>query len=191
MGMAQAQPADPAACTCAVAIETNGWCEAHQLGYVGSVKIRSFRLYEALDAHGHLIDLDAVECPACRQAIATEGFCDEHGTGFVGGQAYFSRLTYHLAKGEKRRLTDITCPICRKNAGSHGWCDKCQLGMVGHVAIKGRRDWEHVAKALAMLGAANEAAARCEICATAIALDGYCPVCQVYYKDGKAVPPAR
>ena len=185
-GITSAQAVD---CTCAAAIETNGWCEAHQLGYVGSIEITSSKLYDALDAHGHVLDPQAMECAACRAAFATGGFCEEHRIGFVNRLGYFSRLTYHLAKGEKRSLSDVTCPVCRENAVTYGWCEACEVGMVGNVAIKGRSDWAHVAKALGMLEAAIAASSRCETCATAIALDGYCPFCQIYYKDGKPVPP--
>jgi hypothetical protein len=181
--------ATAAPCTCDVAIETNGWCEAHQLGFVGSIEIESYKLWEALDAHGHLLDPKNFECAACREAFATGGICAEHRLGFVDGLGYFSRLTYHLAKGKKRPLAGITCPACRRNALEHGWCEEHGLGMVGNIAIEGRSDWDHVAKAIGMLEAAIAAAPRCETCATAIALDGYCPFHQMDYRDGKAVPP--
>jgi hypothetical protein len=190
----QAEPqtsafASAAACTCDVARETNGWCEAHQVGYLGPIEVESFKLHEALDAHGHVMDPQSMECAACREAFATGGFCEEHRIGFVGGLGYFSPLTYHLARGQRRELAEIDCPVCRRNALDQGWCETCQTGMVGNVAIAGRESWERVERALARLRAAIEVSSRCEICATALALDGYCPLCQIWYKDGKAVPP--
>jgi rubrerythrin len=182
--------ATPEGCTCSFARETDGWCAVHGVGYVGLVEIRSQRLYEALDAHGHDLDLSTFECPACRRAIEEDGFCEEHRIGFVAGQAYFSALSYQLARGDKVRIADITCPTCRENARSRGWCERHQVGMVGHVAIRSKRDYERVATTLGILEKANVEAPRCEYCAVAMVFDGYCPVCKASYKDGKRVPAA-
>ncbi len=175
-----------APCTCAVAKATNGWCDRHALGYVANVEIRSKVLYETLDAHGHVLDLSTFACPSCRNAIESEGFCEEHRVGFVHGLAYFSRLTYELARAETSDTNKITCRICRKNAETHGWCPKCKLGRVGHFAIRDERAYQHVAKAVDILVAANEAVARCEMCAVAMVTDTTCPLCRITYKDGRA-----
>ena len=42
-------------CTCAEARSVNGWCEAHAVGYVAGLEIRSAELFEALDTHGHFM----------------------------------------------------------------------------------------------------------------------------------------
>jgi len=175
-----------------VILENDGWCTVHGIGYIGGVEVQSETLYSAMDAHGHTVDLSTFVCPGCRKAIAEQGFCEEHNIGFVRGQAYFSFLTYQLARGEKRRIADITCPVCRENAAGRGWCEKHQIGMVGRVAIRGRRDYDRVARMLERLELANGEARRCETCAVALALDGYCPFCKRTYQDGKWLesPPA-
>lgn len=183
----EAAPA-PESCTCAAAKTTHGWCEAHALGYVAAVEVRSRLLYDALDAHGHTLDLDTFQCASCKKAIASDGFCEEHRVGFVDRQGYFSRLTYELARGENRDPSSISCRACRKNSGSLGWCEKHGVGMVGSVAIKDRQAYDHAAKAVDILETANQAAKRCEHCAVAMVTDTQCPVCRITYKDGKPIP---
>src|SRR6058998_539955 len=87
-----------APCTCGDAKGMSGWCERHGIGYVGSVKIRSWLLYEIMDAHGHTLGVGTFLCPQCQKAIDTDEFCEEHKIGFVGRKAYFSRLTFELAR---------------------------------------------------------------------------------------------
>lgn len=180
-----AVPSATGTCTCEVAIENNGWCELHRVGYVGSVAIRSEWLFEALDAHGHDVDLTTFHCDSCRKAIESNGFCEQHRVGFVDGQAYFSKLTHHLARGKRRQLSGIRCPACRKHATSHGWCDACGSGWVGTVEIENRQDYDELTEALRILQLAIEAAERCEHCAVAIVTDTTCPVCRITYREGE------
>ena len=175
----------PSGCTCAVAVETGGWCDVHELGYVGPVEIRSKLLYHALDAHGHQVDRGSFQCDSCQAGVASDGYCDRHGIGFVEGQAYFSHLAYHLAKGQRVSKSEITCPACRRNAEDHGWCEAHGVGMVGPIRIGDTTEFEHVAEAIRRLQAANEIAKRCEHCAVASVTDTTCPVCRIAYEDGK------
>ena len=183
-----AAPPGAAECTCDAAMETGGWCHAHEVGYVGSVPVKSKWLFDALDAHGHDVDLSTFQCSSCQEAIESDGFCELHRVGFVAGQAYFSKLTHHLARGEHREVSEIACPVCRKNAEAHGWCDEHQVGMIGPVEIKDRQEFEELLKAIHILHIANEASERCEHCAVAIITDTRCPFCKISYKDGKEVP---
>jgi hypothetical protein len=187
LGLSAAR-AEAGLCTCATARGTNGWCELHELGFVGGVKVTSRWLYEAADAHGHDVDTSTFICPTCQSAIATNGFCDAHRIGFVDRRAYFSRLTYELAKGRIRPAASITCPTCRKNSETFGWCAKSKVGMVGEVAIANKRDFDTAVGALKIFMIANQAAARCRYCAVAIITDTECPVCKITYKNGKALP---
>src|SRR5262245_48714353 len=75
-------------CTCELERGRSGWCEACSVGYVAQVPIRSKALYDALDAHGHDVDLAGLACTSCREAGRSDGFCQVHGRGFVGGRAY-------------------------------------------------------------------------------------------------------
>ena len=177
---------DPRDCICPKARRTNGWCELHRVGYVAEVPIRSALLHETLDAHGHQVDPGSFECESCKQAIAASGFCEKDRIGFVDGLAYFSRLTYELARGEQTPHGSLSCPVCRKNAGEGpGWCGECKRGMVGHVAIRDKAAYEAAARAVAILRSAVEAAERCEHCAVAMATDTDCPYHRITYKDGK------
>ena len=182
---------DVTRCACAPGPEIGRWCEMHERGYVGPFEITSKRLYETLDAHGHDLKLDSFTCPTCRQAIESDGLCEAHKIGFVSGQAYFSVLTFHLAKGERREPSDLECPVCRENAESHGWCEACGVGMVGHTAIADEADYARVLRAIEVLHMAIDAAERCEDCALAIITDTRCPVCRILYKDGKPLEPAE
>jgi hypothetical protein len=179
--------APEAACTCEAARLDTGWCELHDVGYVASIPIRSRVLYETLDAHGHTLDLDAFRCESCKEAIRTDGFCERDRIGFIERQAYFSRLTYELARGEKRPPETTACPVCRENAGSHGWCETHGVGMIGAVQAKDRQGYDKAAAALEILIAANEVSATCEGCAVAMITDSLCARHRISYRDGKPV----
>ena len=99
------------------------WCYIHRIGHVAGVPISSLRLYEAVDTHGHEVDLTTFSCPACQRAIATDGVCAQHRVAFQEGRAYFTLLTYYLARGEPREPAALSCPACRKASEDHGWCD--------------------------------------------------------------------
>ena len=187
-GFPSTKESPSAPCTCGEAKGMSGWCERHGVGYVGDVKIRSWLLYETMDAHGHPLGNSTFQCPECQKALDSDGFCEAHRVGFVGKKAYFSRLTYELARAENTDPTKIVCPVCRKNARSHGWCEAHRIGMVGNLAIKGRERYQHVAKAIDILEIANKTSERCEHCAMAIVTDSRCPFHKITYKDGHPVP---
>lgn len=174
-------------CTCETANAINGWCDACNVGYVAGIRIESKLLYEELDAHGHDIDPDKIECPSCRKALATDGYCDRCHIGFVHGQAYLSRLAYNLALGERVEVDTLTCDTCQKNAEKYGWCDRCHVGMVGNVRIRDREQYARAVVAYHTVLAAIEMLPKCWICAAAIISDGYCVKCKIHYRDGKPV----
>ncbi len=174
-------------CTCDDARLVNGWCEAHAVGFVAGLEIRSAELFETLDAHGHVIAPEFIRCTRCLEARETDDFCEEHRMGFVDGLAYLSPLTYHLAKGEVKELSRIACPVCKKNAESYGWCPKCNVGMVGHFEIRDPESFKKLSRAYDTLLSARDTVARCELCASAMVVDGRCPVCKITYKDGKPI----
>jgi len=176
-------------CTCIAAQAINGWCDLHGIGYVASIPIRWRMVYDTLDAHGHQVDLTTFDCPSCRKAIQAEGFCEEHGIGFVNRLAYFSRLTYELARAVYVDPAGIECPLCRNNASTAGWCREHGVGMVGGFAIRDEQAWQRAAAAADRLRIVVKKAPQCERCAVAILYDSDCPVHNIYYKDGVPVPP--
>lgn len=182
--------AGPAPCTCASAPATNGWCEAHRVGYVAGVAIRSSVLYETLDAHGHAVDPQTFECVACQAAIRTSGFCETHRIGFEDSLAYFSRLTYELARARRAPAGAIACPVCRMHAVAGGWCDACRIGRLGRFVFDDKQALLRVLREMEILRAANEASARCEGCAAAMVTDTQCPYCRITYQGGRALAPA-
>jgi hypothetical protein len=133
-------------CTCELERQRNGWCAVHNLGYVADYTIRSKALYDALDAHGHDVDVAGMPCESCREAARTDGFCTKHARGFVGGRAYLSRLAYHLARGERDKVqaelgllatamqTVDRCELCAAAMIIDGTCPKCRLSyQAGHA----------------------------------------------------------
>jgi hypothetical protein len=175
--------------TCAQAKLANKWCDACNVGYVAGVPIRNKMLFEALDAHGHVLVLSAVKCPTCQAAIRADGYCEKCRIGWVHKLAYFSRLTYHLAKGKSCDPSTLTCEVCRKNAENYGWCPSCGVGMIGNFAVPTRADFEGGVRGFELMLAANEASKRCQECSLAIMADASCFYCKITYKDGKPVPP--
>jgi len=127
------------ACTCALERQRSGWCAACGVGYVAAREIRSKALYDALDAHGHDVDVPGLACSSCREAARTDGYCATHGRGFVGGRAYLSRLAYHVARGEPEKIerelvllekaleTLERCELCAAAMVLDGTCPKCRL----------------------------------------------------------------
>lgn len=141
-------PRGAPACTCELERARAGWCEACAVGHVGGREIRSRLLYDALDAHGHDVRIDALPCATCRRAAAEDGFCEGCGRGFVGGRAYLSPLAYRLARDEPERA----------------------------------------APELAVLDLALDELARCELCASAMVIDGTCPKCLIAWSGGTGRP---
>ncbi len=179
---------------CVEARLTNGWCRVCRVGFVGAAEIRSKDLFDALDPHGHDLDRALMQCPTCLDAEASDGSCELHRVGYVGGRGYFSNLTYYLARGETTDVRTLACPVCRKNArrqphddDATGWCDACNLGMVGNVAFKDRAHFEVAQKEFDKLVLSLRRLERCELCAAASFFDTRCQICDITYKDGKAV----
>ncbi len=175
-------------CECATVRETDGPCPKCKVGYLGGLKIASETFFEALDAHGHEIDTNLVICESCKKALAADGFCDICKIGFVRRQAYFSKLSHLLARGELKRRNAISCPDCLRHANQSGWCEKCQIGMVGFHAYKDKTEFTQTAHAMELLVQAIPEADRCMMCALAIINDGPCLLCKVSYSDGKKTP---
>jgi len=174
----------PVPCSCTQARVQHGWCDACSVGFVATFRVESKELYEAIHPHGHDIQADLMRCQTCRAAVPVNGWCGECNSGFVARQAYFSRLTYLLAKGSVGTPTASTCRACRICSQRSGWCEACSAGWVGNVRFEDRATFAVAAQQLEVFFNAREAAQRCELCATAMILDAWCPFCRVSYRDG-------
>lgn len=186
--LAAALPVLSAECTCVVIMELDGWCEAHGIGYIAGLEIHTPLLFEALDAHGHQVNLASFKCPGCRRAIETQGFCEEHRIGFISGLLYYSRLTYLVARARSSGPA-APCPQCRRVAAEGGWCAACGgAGFAGPVRFRDKRDYQEVVRALDLVRRADVVGERCEFCAVAMATDSVCPKCKLQYRGGVAYP---
>ena len=180
---------EPDRCNCAPERPLGEWCEEHESVWIAGVRVTSWELFEALDAHGHEIAVGHLSCESCKSAHANDGFCDEHRIGFIDGLAYLSALTYSLARGEVRDPRSITCSVCLENTETHGWCPAHEVGMVGNVELRNEADYRRAAESYLRLLAAMDLAERCEICAAMLVLDGNCHIHDITYEDGKPVAP--
>lgn len=158
------------------------------MGYIVDVPIDSRYLWETLDAHGHELNIDNLGCPECTSAAANNGFCERSRIGFLSGQAYFSRLTWLLAKAERVEPEALDCPTCRTNAAGSGWCERHSVGRLGRWALHDRGEFDDLVHEMRILELANAAAQRCEHCAAAIVTDTECPFCRIRYRDGNSMP---
>lgn len=174
-------------CTCAVNREVGGWCDVCHVGYVAAVRIDSKPFFEALDAHGHSIRPASIRCAGCRKALKQDGFCHKCHVGFVDGEAYFSKLTYLLARGIVTPSASIDCPQCRMHLKHPGWCDKCQRGMVGFAAYRDKQLFAQAARARAVLRESIEMIPECLSCAIAKAVDRKCRKCGKSFENGEVV----
>jgi hypothetical protein len=172
---------DPSApCTCEEAQQRCGWCRRCNVGYVGGLRVASAVLFEGIDPHGHVLDNESLQLQACREAIRTDGYCDAVGFGFVGGRAYFTRLTYGLARAA---TVDDACAECRSLLGRTGWCAACSRGVVGNVALTDRTLFTQTAAEFARLRRGIELAQTCETCGVAMVAHHTCPTCLISYES--------
>jgi hypothetical protein len=110
--------------------------------------------------------------------------------GFARGQAYLSRLAYHVARAEAQDPARIDCPSCAAAAGARdgGWCERCGVGRIGVLAVRDRADLEQLRKAIRKLQRSLAALERCETCGIAAFADGRCRACALSYQDGEPLP---
>ncbi|MCH7545707.1 MAG: hypothetical protein IID30_04810 [Planctomycetes bacterium] len=164
-------------CVCQEARVHNGWCDSCGRGFVAGLTIESEKLFEALDAHGHIIDLNLVTCDSCLQAIRRDGFCPVHRWRFADGKMYVSEMTWSLARGTIDEPDQLTCSQCRANCEHRGWCERCGVGHVGAVRFASREDYDRAAQQQDRLGLALVTLKRCEECSMRTFYGGICGTC--------------
>ncbi len=117
LALALAPPLAPAAlghslaapdwCTCEENQRAAGWCGPCATGYVAGQEVRSATLFEAIDTHGHEVDVSSLECPGCKTAASRNDICATCDRGIVDGRIYASKLSYYLALGEAKNAAEI------------------------------------------------------------------------------------
>jgi hypothetical protein len=180
---------DPRRCSCIAALDVDGWCEHHQLGFVAGHPVRYAQLFETLDPHGHEIGLDSIACERCLEAIPENGRCPTCHIGWFRGLAYMTDLTWLLAQGQRSGWPG-PCSACRDRSDQERgldprWCATCNGGFVGSVFFPKQQIFEDARRAFAILRSATGEAPRCELCACAMVYDGMCPDCRITYAEGQ------
>lgn len=178
----------PQGCTtCADAKQVNGWCDACTVGYVAGLPIKSNLLYETMDAHGHTLQVELMPCEDCRRMSKSGGYCEKSRIGWHRGEAYFSRLTYEIARGRYCSASDVECDTCYAHYDGVGWCDACKRGIVGRFAITNRDDFDAAHRDFERLLKAITLSETCDYCAMAIVTDTACFKCKIAFQDGVAL----
>lgn len=118
------------------------WCEECDASFLAGYRVPSRAFFETLDAHGHSIDPEEHRCETCREAVRRGGYCETCRHGYVDGLAYMSRLTYHLARAERRYPDQLDGVECRKCAESSGWCESCSFGRVREFEFGDREEFD-------------------------------------------------
>lgn len=163
--------------TCLEARIHNGWCASCSRGFVAGLTIESEELFEALDAHGHIVGPNGLTCDSCLQAIPHDGYCQLHGWGFVDDKMYVTKMTWILARGTIDEPDQLTCSQCRADCEHRGWCEACGVGHVGAVRFASRDDFERAARQQDRLGLALVTLKRCEECSMRTFYGGICQSC--------------
>ncbi len=197
-------------CTCTATKTDDGWCQDCKVGYVAGVKIKSEKLYNALEGQA-VADASTIKCPACKAAIENDGSCDHCQASFANKTRYSSRVAYRLARGQAMGANGLTCPGsaatctgretkctggatkcsgCEGRLADRGWCDGCKVGLVGNRAFKDKEAYDEAAQARETLKTAAKTAEKCEACAVAMVTDGNCTTCNASFKDGKKIAKA-
>ena len=164
-------------CVCQEARVHNGWCDSCGRGFVAGLTIESKNLFEALDAHGHVIDSSGITCDSCLGALSEDGFCDLHRWGYVDGKMYVSDLTWSLALGTIDEPDQLTCAQCRADCDHRGWCESCGVGHVGPVRFASREDYDRAVRQQDRLELALITLKRCEECSMRTFYGGVCGIC--------------
>jgi hypothetical protein len=113
---------------CAVAIGSDGFCEACSMGYVRGV-VYFTRLTHGFAA-GRVIEPDRLGCEDCRRHSAEPGWCDRCKRGMIGSSAIYNRALFDRTTAERRVLIAAnekasTCELCACAMVVHRTCPAC------------------------------------------------------------------
>lgn len=188
-------------CTCKTSAKKDGWCTDCKVGFVDGVKIKSRKLYDALQ--GELVSADKTSCSGCKAAaakaatskltsakLASDKGATCCGKTFVGKKSYRSPVAAILASGhpvDMAKIADSKCEGCKAAAKNNGFCKDCGVGIVAGRLYKGKENFAKAQQAYATLVKASKAVDVCEGCAVAMVTDSKCESCKVSFKDGKMI----
>ncbi len=163
----------------------SGWCGACKSGAAFGVKVKSAKLYKALQGK-QVKDVAGMKCSACKTAAQDGGTCDQCQVSFPEGSAYRSPVAHTLAQGHTVDASKMKCTGCKSAAEKGaGYCKGCKAGFVGKLTFHGAELFAKAQSAMKTLKTAAKAAGKCEGCAVGMVSDGECAACKLEFKDGK------
>lgn len=175
-------------CSCKE-IKTNGsgWCKECKSGAMYGVKLKSEKLYSALQGNT-VKDASKIKCAGCKAAAKDGGTCEGCHVAFHDGKAYHSPVSQILAQGHLVKIDDMKCAGCKSAAkAGGGYCKECKAGIVGKLAFHGEKLFKQAKKSLKTLKTAAKASEKCETCAVAMVSDGKCEACKAQFKNGEKI----
>lgn len=105
---------------CRTAIEAEGFCEEHRVGFVGG-RAYFTRVTHAL-ARGVTRDPSTLSCTTCRHNASAQGWCSRCKVGRVGATAFSDRARYEQALEAVRVLGVASDAAAR--------CESCALAIL-------------------------------------------------------------
>lgn len=110
---------------CRKAIETDGFCPAHKMGYVRGQAFMSPITWRL--ARAQQIDPESITCPTCRKNMQGIGWCEKDQRGIAGYFAVADRAEFDALDAAYRILlrANAMVPRCENCAGAiiaDGYC---------------------------------------------------------------------
>jgi len=170
---------------CAEAIPQHGECEECARRWIAGREVPSATLHEALDAHGHEVDVERIICLECAEMVEVDGFCRRCRMGWIGEQLYYSEFSWALHHGTVRSEEPLECRGCRELRGEAGTCGRCGTGWVGVVAFDDRSAHRIAMREFRRLEEAIERSRICDPCGATSFFGVLCPTC-----GSRPIPPA-
>lgn len=114
------EPAAVTCQTCRMALESDGFCPAHRMGFVGGKAYLSRLTYHL--ARSRAVEPEAITCRVCRRHARGIGWCDKHRVGIAGRIAIDDRQAFkEFSEAYEILLAAI---------GKQTECETCAVAMV-------------------------------------------------------------
>ncbi|MCZ6494279.1 MAG: hypothetical protein O6933_09390 [Planctomycetota bacterium] len=116
--------------SCRKAMETDGYCNRHRIGWVNQQAYLSTLTYRL--AKGQAKDTSKITCPICRANALTQGWCDSCGVGMVGNVAFGNKEDFQQASQPYEILLAAveaagTCEMCAGAMLFESTCPVCKI----------------------------------------------------------------
>lgn len=111
--------------TCRDALEHDGFCQAHRIGFVRGQGYLSPLTYHI--ARGQTVHPETIDCPVCREHTRGIGWCEKHHVGIAGLTAISDRREFEkLARAYELLLAAVDlsaqCEMCAAAMVADGYC---------------------------------------------------------------------